>query len=470
MNSAELETRQRIDKAMRWANSTRRVEIRAGAINGLAACLDECFDEKTFVIVADCNTFPAAGEPVIRQLENRKQLLAPFIFPDSHLYAETANVKKLEDYLKTVDANAIAVGSGTINDITKLASYHCDRPYVSVATAASVDGYAAFGASITHEGYKQTSYCPAPRAVIADLDIIAGAPVPMNAWGYADLLAKVPAGADWMIADALGVEKIDTVAWKLVQGPLHKLIADPAGVKNGDPQALCFLMEGLIMSGLAMQAAQSSRPGSGADHQFSHLWDMQHHTHNGVAPSHGFKVGIGALASMTLYDTFLPQSVDRIRRGIESIPDYWPNFAQIEKEIRQDFPESELAARIVEQSREKYIDAPQLKKRLGKLLAIWSDLKPRLERQIMDFEKFRRLLAQVGAPQHPTDIGISVERLRKSYRLAQYIRKRYTILDLLFEIGYLEECIDMVFDRKDYWRNDIPKQVISKNGTGIDES
>ena len=51
-----------------------------------------------------------------------------------------------------------------------------------------------------------------------------------------------------------------------------------------------------MFGGFAMQSSKSSRPASGAEHQFSHLWDMQHHTHNGVAPSHGFKVGVATLA------------------------------------------------------------------------------------------------------------------------------------------------------------------------------
>src|SRR4029077_17844815 len=106
------------------------------------------------------------------------------------------------------DAIPIAVGSGTINDLTKLAAHHAGRSYLCVATAASMDGYTAFGASITYQGSKQTFDCPAPAAVIADLDIICAAPGDMNAWGYADLLAKVTAGADWLLADALGIEPI----------------------------------------------------------------------------------------------------------------------------------------------------------------------------------------------------------------------------------------------------------------------
>src|SRR5437879_128171 len=144
-----------------------------------------------------------------------------------------------------------------------------------------MDGYPAFGASITQNGSKQTFLCPAPRAVVADLDVICAAPGDMNAWGYADLLAKVTAGADWIVADALGVEPFAPEAWHIAQSRLREFVAAPAGIRTGDPKAIRLLVEGLMLGGFAMQSLKSSRAASGAEHQFSHLWDMQHHTFNG---------------------------------------------------------------------------------------------------------------------------------------------------------------------------------------------
>ena len=132
------------------------------------------------------------------------------------------------------DAIPIAVGAGSINDLTKLAAHLCGRQYLSVATAASMDGYTAFGASITHEGSKQTFDCPAPLGVVADLEVIAAAPEGLNASGYADLVAKCPAGADWILADGLGVDPIDEANWHMVQSRLREWMADPAGIQQRD--------------------------------------------------------------------------------------------------------------------------------------------------------------------------------------------------------------------------------------------
>src|SRR5690606_7576548 len=187
----------------------------------------------------------------------------------------------------------LAVGSGTINDLTKLAAHQKKRSYMCIATAASMDGYTAFGASITAGGAKQTFNCPAPAVCVADIAIIRKAPREMTASGYADLFAKITAGADWILADSLQVEPIDPQAWSIVQDGLHNALSDPTGVYKGDEKAIFELTSGLMLGGFAMQWSKSSRPASGAEHQFSHLWNMEHHTNDGKSISHGFQVAIG---------------------------------------------------------------------------------------------------------------------------------------------------------------------------------
>src|SRR5699024_8706987 len=99
--------------------------------------------------------------------------------------------------------------------------------------------------------------------------------------GYAYLYAKIPAGADWILADALDVEPIDSHAWHTVQDGLEEALSNPEGVKEGNIHAVELLTEGLMLGGFAMQSSKSSRPASGAEHQFSHTWDMEHHTFKG---------------------------------------------------------------------------------------------------------------------------------------------------------------------------------------------
>jgi glycerol-1-phosphate dehydrogenase [NAD(P)+] len=173
---------ERIKGALRDATDTHDVTIGAGVLSSAGDLFEQCFGDQPAVIVADENTFATAGKEVQRSLEKSgRKLVEPYIFPGRPtLYAKYSNIEKLVESLSTHDAIPVAIGSGTLNDIAKRAAYECDRPYLCVGTAASMDGYTAFGASIEKDGHKQTLTCPAPRAVLADVDVLVNAPDTMT--------------------------------------------------------------------------------------------------------------------------------------------------------------------------------------------------------------------------------------------------------------------------------------------------
>ncbi|WP_279221378.1 iron-containing alcohol dehydrogenase [Actinomyces lilanjuaniae] len=191
------------------------------------------------VVVADGNTWEAAGRAVQDSLRQAGvELAEPCVLPAvPTLYADYRNVELLRERLRDLDAVACSVGSGTLNDLAKLASEELGRRYMHVCTAASMDGYAAFGAAITREGFKQTMTCRAPQGLVADLDVIARAPRRCTASGVGDLIEKIPAGADWILADELGIEPIDHEAWNLAQGSLGRAVGDPEGLVAGRAEA-----------------------------------------------------------------------------------------------------------------------------------------------------------------------------------------------------------------------------------------
>lgn len=433
-----------MEEALSAARETRSLEIGNGAIRGVARVFESQFGKKPAVVVSDLNTFQVCGGMVLEIFKAAGHpLIEPFIFRAPDLYAEQRFVDELIEALKKHSAIPVAVGSGTINDLTKLASHTAHRPYMAVATAASMDGYTAFGASITVEGSKQTVMCPAPVAVVADLNIIANAPGDMNSWGYADLLAKVTAGADWIVADALGVEPIHEQGWNIVQGRLRELIEDGAGVKVRKPEAIGRLVEGLMLGGFAMQATKSSRVASGAEHQFSHLWDMQHHQHNGKAPSHGFKVGIGTLAVTALYEQLFQQPIDNL--DAERCCAQWPSKDQWVAKARERFGDSEVGIVAEREIAAKTDDVETLRKQLLHLRATWPELRERLKKQLLPFDELREMLRTAGAPVNPEEIGISRERLRDSYWQAFFMRRRFTVLDLAVRAGLLDSCVEKIF-------------------------
>ena len=436
----------RIRSALREATDTRDVLIGPGALDAVADVVARGVGDRPAVVVADDTTWRVAGERVQRRLEAAGRATAePYRFPPGAVvYADYGNVERLRDALAASEAVPVAVGSGTLNDLVKRAASELDRPYLTVATAASMDGYTAFGASIARDGYKQTLTCPAPRAVVADLDVLAAAPAAMTASGYGDLLGKVTAGADWLVADALGVEAVDPKVWSLVQAPLRAAVGRPAELAAGDRAALDGLIEGLVMSGLAMQAHSSSRPASGAEHQFSHLWEMEGLGGDRRPPlSHGFKVGVGTVAVAALYERLLARDLGAVDAGAARAA--WPGPEQLEAAVAAAHTTPGLAAAAVAESLAKHVDAEELGRRLARLRDRWPALRDRLAAQLLPAAQLAEMLAAAGCPTGPSELGLDRAAFAATYARARSIRRRYTVLDLAAETGLLEACVDELF-------------------------
>lgn len=444
------ETRQRIEAALGMASDTKILRLGQGVVGDTGAVFRSCFPSRPAMVVADPNTFAAAGSQVLDSIRAaRVETLEPVILDEPDLHAHIRHVNRLQQDIESTPAIPVAVGSGTINDLTKLTAHRCGRPYLVVATAASMDGYTAYGASVIDQGSKQTFFCPAPVAVIADLDIIARAPGELNAAGYADLIAKVTAGADWLLAAALECEPIDPQAWSLVQAHLRDWIGRPEAVRRGDLRAIAGLIEGLLMTGFAMQWCKSSRPASGAEHQFSHLWDMQHHRHQGRVPLHGNKVAIGTLASTLLYEELLRRPLDDL--NVERVCSAWPDLAAVQQQVNQTHELPDLRTVAAQETQAKYITREDLIGRLERLKATWPDLKDRLQRQLIPAGELRQMLQEAGAPHDPSQIGIDRPRLRRSYLEARQIRRRFTVLDLAAQTDLMADCLKMLFAPDGAW-------------------
>jgi glycerol-1-phosphate dehydrogenase [NAD(P)+] len=443
---------ERISAALREATDTRQVVIEAGALGSVGQVFERAFGDRPAVVVADGNTFGVAGRQVLERLRSAGlTLVDPHVFPaEPVLHADYQNVETLREALGRHAAVPVAVGSGVVNDLVKRASYETGRGYMAVATAASMDGYTAFGAAITKQGYKRTMTCPAPRAVVADLDVLAAAPGRLTASGYGDLLGKVTAGADWLVADALEIERIDDRVWSLVQGPLREAIGRPAELRAGERAAVERLIKGLVMSGLAMQAHASSRPASGAEHQFSHLWEMEGLGVDREPPlSHGFKVGVGSIAIAALYQRVLPRDLADL--DVPSITGAWPTGAQVERAVRLAHTTAGLDDAAVAESLAKHVDTGTLAARLALLAERWPDLRERLEAQLLTAERLREMLRAAGCPTGPSEIGLSSGALEATYSRSRMIRRRYTILDLAAETGILDTCVAELFAPGGFW-------------------
>ena len=310
--------------ALKIATDTKAFELGEGVLHRAPALFKEYFPNRKAVIVADNNTWKAAGEAVDASMREAGIPCERFLIEEEEFHADWPYVERIDEMLDRTGAVAVAVGSGVINDLCKLASFHHGQSYLCVATAASVDGYSSSGAVVSRDGAKLNIETHAPLVILADVGVLAAAPKEMTAAGYADLAAKIPAGAEWMIADLFGTEPIIPAAWNVFMNDLDAMLADPEGVAAGKPEAIASLFAGLTLSGIAMQVAKSSRPASCTEHLFSHVLDMTHHRYNGKFQSHGFQVAIGTLTMCAFFDEFFKMDLSTL--DVDACVAAWPSL------------------------------------------------------------------------------------------------------------------------------------------------
>ena len=426
------------------------IVIEHDALRRVPGLLREHFGTSSVFLVADENTMAAAGNGLREYLTECGFALSVHVFPGTpYLKGKVENADAFIPHLQANSGVPVAVGSGVINDLVKYAAFQIGRPYLSIATAASMDGYASAGSPLTKKGFKHTIPCAPPRVIVADLGILLNAPKDMSGWGYGDLAGKIPAGADWLIADALEVEKIDSAAWPLVQDNLRSWLSSPAGVANGDAAACNALFSGLVMVGIAMEIHGSSRPASGSDHQIAHLWEMDGIEHDGRPVSHGTCVALGALTILSLYEWLLVQDfqdldVDRVVRHRRRLDD-------LAAEIRRRFISPDIAERILQETRAKYIADDLLRERIERIRRIWPSLRKRLADYLIPFEEMKAMLVTAGIATDPAAVGIDRAYHRETLIGSRLIRRRYTILDFLEETGRFDELVDYVFSDVGRW-------------------
>ncbi len=422
-----------IRQAVARSLNVAEARIGCGVLGDIAALYARHFSGPA-CLMADERGWAAAGPQV------EAALTAAGIPCRLHIIAAQPRPKPTVDLANALRAalrpgeTPVAIGSGVMNDVVKYAAFTADIPYMCVATAASMDGYTSAGAPLSEKGFKKTIPCRPAKVLVADLDVIAAAPPEMTGWGYGDLAGKVPAGGDWMIADALGIEAIDDVAWPMVQEGLEGWLSQPARIASGERDAIEGLFLGLTLVGLAMEAHGSSRPASGADHQIAHLWEMDDLHHNGERVSHGACVAVGTMAALRMYDWLLARdrlAIDPTR--LAGVP-----LADKEAEILRLFGAGEIADRAMIETRIKHVEGAAMTARLGRLVEVWPDLAQRLRVRLWTADRMAASLARAGAPVDSADIGVDDTYLYHSILKARFLRSRYTVLDLLDECGLLE--------------------------------
>lgn len=374
---------------------------------------------KNITIICDENTYAAAGEEIKEIIPKGK-----FInLKSENLHANEIAVQKVYECLAVENDVLIALGSGTIHDITRYVAYNKDIPFISVPTAASVDGFVSTVAAMTWRGYKKTFTAVSPIYVVADTDIFKEAPYRLTASGVSDLIGKYTALVDWKISSIVIGEYICNKVCNMEIDAVNKLCECVDDLVLGKSEAYEQLMYALILSGLAMQIIGNSRPASGAEHHMSHLWEMEV-INKHLDAYHGEKVSVGLILVMEEYK--------KIKKSIENgrcrVKKYYGLEEDILKEV---FKSREMYDSIMKENTPDpllNVNKVILQNRLESIAEILEKL------PTLDFVK--NTLKRAKAVTTLEEIGLSNDIKQNSIRVSPYVRNRLTLMRISKMLEY----------------------------------
>lgn len=240
--------------------------------NAVARLGELCRNYHNLLIVADQNTFAAAGEQTVKALQGKP--IRKVIFSGAKLLVPNEEaIAAVTGRLHDVDM-IIGIGSGVIQDLCKYVSFFNKIPYIIVATAPSMDGYASNGAAMITDGMKVTYPAGLPLAIIADTEVIRNAPIEMLKAGYGDIIGKFSALNDWKLSRCVNGEYFCDYIYDLTYQQIQRTLDLADSILKRDEESIRTLMEALVVIGILMSFAGSSRPASGSEHHLSHFFEI----------------------------------------------------------------------------------------------------------------------------------------------------------------------------------------------------
>lgn len=410
-------------------------EAGRGAIEGLPAML-KALDIRHPFVVCDKNTHAAAGERVEALLRAAGIPYKLFILTAEHVEPDEFSVGSILMAFDPASDAILAVGSGVINDCCKVVSHAVGKPQVAVGTAPSMDGYASDSSSMHVGGVKSTLYNACPVGIM----IMSQAPMRMLWAGLGDMIAKYVSVCEWRMANLIiGEEYCEEIAG-LMRASIKKIVDNAPRLTARDPEASQAVAEGLVMSGVAMSFAQSSRPASGLEHYFSHMWEMMGMERDQKADLHGIQVGVGTRLALGLYDWIRTLTPDRAR-----VEAFMASFdeAAWEAMVRRIFGSTAPQILAIEKKAGKN-DPANHKKRFDAIEKHWPEILKIIEEELPETAKIDQLMRDMGMPRVPADLGISEADAKDAFTGSREIRDKYLSGSMLWDMGLTDEARERI--------------------------
>lgn len=329
----------------------------------------------------------------------------------------------------TADAEVlIAVGSGSISDGCKYATFRDGRDY-SVFATSPMNAFTTPTASLTVDGFKTSVPCHFARGVFFDLGVIAKCPPRLVSAAFADVVCRTTAQADWLLMHLLLGTDYSETAYTLLSCDEDDMIALAPRLPDGDVEALARLVRVSAIMGSATSFTATTHVGSMAEHMISHCIDMfAGRDHPGS--SHGEQVGVASLTMSRLQNEMI---------GRDAAPELGPTDLPLERLTR--LYGADAARMMAGETRRKAFDAADAARMGERLARDWPRIRDRLARVVRPHDELRAAMAAAGCRLDAADLGLRADLYRQYVRDARFIRDRYTMLDLAGDSGALEPFV-----------------------------
>lgn len=411
-----------------------RIETGFGALKKLPQVVKDLGGSHAFVL-SDRNTYAAAGERAIALLEGAGVSCLSYSYQRETVEPDEWSVgAAVMHYKKDCDI-IVAVGSGVINDIGKILSATTGKPYVIVATAPSMDGYASASSSMTLDGLKISLPSRDADAIIGDTEILCQAPMKLMVSGLGDMIAKYTSICEWRIAHLITGEYYCEEVAQLIRQAVKTCVYHANGLLKRDPVAVQAVFEGLVIGGIAMNYAGVSRPASGVEHYISHVLDMRGVEYRIPVELHGIQCAVGTLIAVRLYEKLAAITPDR-EKALAYVKQF--DYSAWSDTLRRLLGKG-ADSMIALEAKEKKYDVQLHEQRLEVILRNWDAILQIIRRELPMSQELEQLLQAMGAPKTLSEIGVSEDMLPVIFQATKDIRDKYVLSRLCWDLGVMEE-------------------------------
>ncbi len=386
----------------------RDIRIGSGIVSEVGKILKANNFSKNILLVADRNTL-AASEGIVESLDGFNVI---FKIYDNIRVAEMTHVDELVNMVKDRDISILSVGSGSVNDPCRLAAARADKLLCIFATAPSMDGFASYSSPIVANGFKESFPAKSPEVIIGDTRILAHAPAPLKSAGFGDMIAKYIGLVDWQIAHLLIDEYYCPEVAALTRNAVDTLMGMADRVICDDEETAGKIFESLLLTGVGMSFAKSSRPASGSEHVIAHLiecvelWD-------GIIPNfHGEDVGVCTLEMLKLYNEMAEhEKIEAYKENID-FEDVYKFYGPLADDVK----------RLNNPTVTDEVDPEKLEKSWDKIRNII--------KSIPSYDECREAMEKAGCKLTIEDIGKSQQLVSACIKYSPFMRHRLTFLRL----------------------------------------